>query len=78
MGADTLCCRVGWDLVLEEPQESFNPRGFGQARRVRGGGGGRPFRAVLSSIWDVVVVGVHLSCHLCPYVGLGMDPILRA
>lgn len=35
MGADTLYCRVGWDPVLEEPQESFNPRGFGQARRVR-------------------------------------------
>lgn len=42
MGADTLCCRVGRDPVLEEPQESFNPRGFGQARGVRGGGGGAP------------------------------------
>lgn len=68
MGADTLYCRVTWDLVLEEPQESFNPRGFGQAKRVRGGGGGGPsgraslpYGMLLVSISPVICVRMWVS-----------------
>lgn len=72
MRTDTLYCRVDWDPVLEEPQESFNPRGFGQSGRVRGRGGGGPFQALLSTVWNTV--SAHLLCHQCPYVDLGIDP----
>lgn len=68
MRTDTPSCRVGWDLVLEEPQESFNPPGPSGSQE--GEGEKAPFLAPLSSILD----SFYLSCHQGSCVGLGKTP----
>lgn len=70
MRTDTPSCRVGWDLVLEEPQESFNPTGtLGQS-----GKGGRegPFLGtpLFHLGWCLSLLSSGFVC------GLGIDPIL--
>lgn len=70
MRTDTPSCRVGWDLVLEEPQESFNPPGPSGSQE--GEGEEAPFLEPLSSILDGFLSLLSLG-FMC---GLRIDPIL--
>lgn len=73
MGTDTFRGRVCWDLALEEPPESFNPR-LQAVGSGRGEGGASLWLEVSSSLsptWDAVRIHLLSVGHHCPEGVLG-------